>query len=180
MGSCVSSSHAASISGVSIVATAPAETDAAPVGCAADRPKSITLTSPDGVSVAGLEVAVHDAGSVCSHQPGGDLLSDLQPIGSSQVASYRGDQGLAVDELEHDPVTFWSLDVVVDATDVRMIELRQRARFARKPRLGRRIETTLGPDRVEGDPPPKRFVEAEKRPRPCRLRRWRRARGNGR
>ena len=76
-----------------------------------------------------------DAGGVRGDEDIGDLLRNMHPRGPFESPAQRHLQRAAFDELEDEPVAVFAFDVVVDPTDVRMIELREDLGFAEEPRL---------------------------------------------
>ena len=70
-----------------------------------------------------FEIPVNDAGGVRDHEDVGHLFCDAQLGGPVKATLKRDTQILAFDEFQDEPVPMVVLDVVVDATDVRVIEL---------------------------------------------------------
>ena len=89
-----------------------------------------------------------------------DLLRDGHAPGRAEAVPDRVVQRFALDELQHQPVVARSFDVVIDAADVGMIELRQDLGFAQEPGLRLRVQTVVGPDRFERDAALERLVDA--------------------
>ena len=85
--------------------------------------------------VAGLEVAVDDAGAVRAVERVGDLRADAQHVGERQrpAREARG-QRLALDQLHHQVVGVALAADVVQRADVRMVEARDRLRLALEAR----------------------------------------------
>ena len=85
-----------------------------------------------------------DAGAVGGDEHLRDRQRDAQLLAARELPLlYDFLQRLPVDVLEHEQVDVAALDVVMDAADVRVIDLRERARLAQQPlpRLG--VEAVL-------------------------------------
>ncbi len=88
-----------------------------------------------------------------------DLLGDPQPERRIEPAANRRAEAAALDELEHQVVGVWALDVVEDAADLRVVELRENLRLAQETRARMRAQTMLRADGLQRDAPLQRFVE---------------------
>ena len=85
--------------------------------------------------VVGFEITMDHTGAVRRDEHLGDLLGDRHRALPVETALDRTRQALALDQLEHEVVLSVVFDVVVDAADVRVIELGQHPRFAEEPAL---------------------------------------------
>jgi hypothetical protein len=110
--------------------------------------------------VLGLQVAVHDARRVRGGEDVGDLGRDPEQRGPPQP-SPRETEMLALDELEHEVVALGALEVVVDATDVRVLEARQDAGLAQEPLAGLALQPPLGANGLQRDAALEPLVEGD-------------------
>lgn len=118
-----------------------------------ERPRQTEIQHLDGAArqehnVLGLQIAMHHAGCVCGDQRLRDLFGDAEAGVAIEPVSKRGAQAPAVDQLEDQKVAVVGLHVVVDATDVRVVQLRKDARFAEQSGPGVLVEPVAA-DRLQ-------------------------------
>ena len=83
-----------------------------------------------------LQVAVHDVVGVRLGQAIGDLARELDGAQRGrQAVAQHAIEGLALDQLHHDPVAVVGLDDVVDVDDRRVVEARRHPRLAAEAQL---------------------------------------------
>ena len=110
--------------------------------------------------VGRFEVAVNDAFGVRDGKHFGELAGDAHLHGVGRVRADHVPKALAVDQLKDQEFSVWAVDDVVDLADVRMLQLRQQARFPEEARLRFRAELA-GAERLQRHAPLKTFVEPD-------------------
>ena len=109
--------------------------------------------------VLGFEIAVNHAGGVRHGQCAHHLFGDAHAGGPIETSPQRIAQAAPVNQLEDQIIGVVDRDVVVDAADVGMIELRQNPRLAQQPRARRLVEAMRATNGFERDLPLQRGVE---------------------
>ena len=109
--------------------------------------------------VFGLEIAVHDAFAMGFRQPFGDFAGQHQGFAETKPAGFdeRG-QGLAFDQLHHDPVAVVLFENIEDLHDRRMGKAGSGLGFAAQPFPLARIVGVVGQDVFDRHRPPQAFV----------------------
>jgi hypothetical protein len=118
--------------------------------------------------VLGLDVAVHDAVVVRELQRIAQLRHEREHVARGQLAlQQQVAQVGAVDELHHQEEELAGLAEVVDADDARVVQHRQRPRFAFEAFGERRVGDEVGAQHLHGDEPVELASGARGRRSPC-------------
>ena len=127
--------------------------------------------------VAGLDVAVDQAGAVRGVERAGDAGADVhRELGAEPLLLVEQlAQALAVDELHHDGLAAVVVDRVVDGDDVRVVQLGDGDRLATEPLGHDRIGRERRLEQLDARPAVERRGRCRARPRPCLLARVRRS-----
>ena len=103
---------------------------------------------------------MHNARGMRDDQHFGDLLRDGDAIGGAEAGGDRLVERLPFDQFQHQPVAVAALDVVVDAADVRVIEVRENLGFPEESGFGLAVQAVLRANGLEGDAALQRLVDA--------------------
>jgi hypothetical protein len=94
---------------------------------------------------------MHDAGGVGGHEHTRDLPGDRDLLVALQAGVYRGAKRPPFDVLEDDPVVVGCCEVIVDAADLRVIELGEHPRLSDEPSARLWIQAPLGANGLQRD-----------------------------
>ena len=101
-----------------------------------------------------------DAGAVRGHEHRGDGVGDAQLLRRGEAVVHRLLKRAAVDQLEHQYVGDAVVDEIVDAADVRVVELRERPRLADQTGARFLVELAFTVQNFQGDAARQPHVEA--------------------
>lgn len=102
--------------------------------------------------VLGLEVAVHHAQRVGGHQGLGHLDRQPQALAARARLPEVGAQRAPPHQLEDQEVALGRLDVLVEAADAGVLELREHLGLAQQAGPGRGVQAPVVPQRLDRDP----------------------------
>jgi hypothetical protein len=103
---------------------------------------------------------VHDPLFVSRDEDGRNLLCYLQFLGLFETLSLGNPKAPPFYEFKDKEITVIPFDIIIDLADIRVLELRQDARFSEKPGLGLKVQAGFFTDRLDSDLSFEGLVEA--------------------